>query len=67
VPTIPDDVLTGSGCLGDLRREPLDPPVDAHVVDLDASFRQEFLDVPVAQAEPQVPPDGRGDDLGRNR
>jgi hypothetical protein len=65
VPAIPDDVLTGSGCLRELRREPLDPPVDAHVVDLDASFRQELLDVPVGQGEPQVPPDGQGDDLGR--
>jgi hypothetical protein len=64
VPAIPDDVLTGSGCLRELRREPLDPPVDAHGVDLDASFRQEFLDVPVGQAEPQVPADGQGDDLG---
>jgi hypothetical protein len=51
VPAVPNDVLTGSGCLRELRREPLDPPVDGHVVDLDASFRQEFLDVPVGQAE----------------
>jgi hypothetical protein len=65
VPAIPDEVLTGSGCLRELRREPLDPPVDAHVVDLDTSLRQEFLDVPVGQAEPQVPADGQGDDLGR--
>jgi hypothetical protein len=58
---IPHDVLTGSGCL----REPLDPPVDAHVVDQDASFRKEYLDVPVGQAEPQVPADRQGDVLGR--
>ncbi len=65
MPAIPDDVLTGSGCLRELRREPLDPPVDAHVVDLDASFRKEFFHVPVGQGEPQVPADGQGDDLGR--
>jgi hypothetical protein len=47
VPAIPDDVLTGSGCLRELWREPLDPPVDAHMVDLDASFGEELLDVPV--------------------
>jgi hypothetical protein len=52
VPAIPDDVPTGSSCLRELGREPLDPPVDAHVVDLDASFREELLDVPVGQAEP---------------
>ncbi len=51
--------------LGELRGEPLDPPVDAHVVDLDASFCQELLHVPVGQTEPQVPADGKGDDLGR--
>jgi len=38
VPAIPHDVLTGSGRLGELRREPLDPPVDAHMVDLDAAL-----------------------------
>jgi hypothetical protein len=65
VPVITHHVLTGSGCLGELRREPLDPPVDAHVVDLDPSFGEEFLDVPVGQAEPQVPADGQSDDLGR--
>jgi hypothetical protein len=30
--------------------EPLDPPVDAHVVDLDAAFGQELLDVLLAWA-----------------
>jgi hypothetical protein len=34
------------------------------VIDLDPALRQEFLDVPVGEAEPQVPPDGKGDDLG---
>jgi hypothetical protein len=55
VPAVPDDVLTGPSRLRDLRREPLDPPVDAHVVDLDAALAEELLDVPVGQAEPQVP------------
>jgi hypothetical protein len=52
VPAIPHDVLTGSGSLGELRGEPLDPPVDADVVDLDAAFGQEFLDVPVGKTKP---------------
>jgi hypothetical protein len=67
VPAIPDNVLSSPRGLDELRREPLDPPVDAHMVDLDASFGEELLDVPVGEAEPQVPPDGQGDDLGRNR
>ncbi len=57
-------MLTGSGGLGELWREPLDPPVDAHVIDLDASLRQEFLHISVGEAEPEVPPDSQGDDLG---
>jgi hypothetical protein len=65
MPAIPDTVLSSPSHLGELRGEPLDPPVDAHVVDLDASLGQELFDVPVGQAEPQVPPDGKGDDLGR--
>jgi hypothetical protein len=35
--------------LGELRREPLDPPVDAHMIDLDAAFGEELLDVPVGR------------------
>src|SRR6266540_1881062 len=65
VPPIPHDVATGSGGLGELRGEPLDPPVHRDVVDLDAAFGQELLDVPVGEAEPQVPTDRQGDDLGR--
>jgi len=30
------------------------------MVDLDASFGEELFDVPVGQAEPQVPADGQG-------
>jgi hypothetical protein len=35
--------------LRELRREPLDPPVDAHVIYLYATFRQELLDVSVGK------------------
>ena len=58
-------MLTGPSGLRELWREPLDPPVDAHVVDLDAALGEELLDVPVGQAEPQVPAHRQGDDLGR--
>jgi hypothetical protein len=52
VPSIPHEVLTGSGGLGELRGEPLDPPVDADVVDLDAAFGEKLFDVPVGKTEP---------------
>jgi hypothetical protein len=64
MPAVPDQVLSGPSRLRELRCEAMDPPVDAYVVDLDAPLRQEFLDVPVGQAEPQVPADRQGDDLG---
>ncbi len=65
MPAIPDDVLSRPGCLRELRCEPLDPPEDRDVVDLDPALGQELLDVPVGQAEPQVPPHRKRDDLGR--
>src|SRR6266498_5639243 len=59
MPAISDDVLSSPSGLRELRREPVDPPVDAHVIDLDAAFRQELLDVSVGKTEPQVPADAR--------
>jgi hypothetical protein len=37
-PAIPDQVAAGSGGVGQQRREPLHPPVDGDVVDLDAAL-----------------------------
>ena len=65
MPAISHDVRSSPSGLRELRREPLDPPVDAHVIDLDAAFGQELLHVSVGKTEPQVPPDRQGDDLGR--
>jgi hypothetical protein len=65
VPAIPHEVLAGSRRLGELRGEALHPPVDRDVVDLDAAFRQELLDVSIGKTEPQVLADRQGDDLGR--
>jgi len=63
VPAIPHEVLASSRGLGELRGEALDPPVDRDVVDLDAAFRQELLDVSIGKTEPQVPADRQGDDF----
>jgi hypothetical protein len=35
------------------------------VIDLDPPLREKLFDVPVRQAEPQVPPDRQRDDFGR--
>ncbi len=64
MPAIPDHVSAGGSSLGELGCEPLDPPEHRDVVDLDPPLSEELLDVPVGQAEPQVPPDRQGDDLG---
>jgi hypothetical protein len=37
--------------VGQQRGEPLHPAVDGHVVDLDAAFGEQLLDVAVRQAE----------------
>jgi hypothetical protein len=56
--------VTGeSGGVGQQRSEPLHPPVDGDVVDLDAAFDQQFLDVPIGQVVAQVPPDRDHDHL----
>jgi hypothetical protein len=65
VPAIPDDVPAGAGGFGELRSEPMDPPVDRDVVDLDPSLGEELFDVPIGKAEPQVPLDRQGNDLRR--
>jgi hypothetical protein len=40
--------------LGQQRHEPLDPAVDRDVIDIDAPFGQQLLDVTAGQAEAQV-------------
>jgi hypothetical protein len=58
-------MLSGSRGLGELWSEPLDPPIHRHVIDLDPPLREKLFDVPVRQAEPQVPADRQRDDFGR--
>lgn len=48
---------TGPGGLGQQRREPLDPAIDSDVVDLDAAFGEQLLDVAVRQRQAQLPAD----------
>jgi hypothetical protein len=49
----------------ELRCEPLYPSVHSDIVHLDPSLVEKLLDVAVGQAEPQVPADSQGVDLGR--
>jgi transposase IS116/IS110/IS902 family protein len=60
-PAVPDQVAAWPCGVGQQRREPLHPPVDGDVVDLDAALGQQLLDVAVGEAEAQVPAD-RNDD-----
>jgi hypothetical protein len=41
-----------SGSVREQRREPLHPPVDGDVIDLDTALDQQFLNVAVGQVEP---------------
>jgi hypothetical protein len=51
LPAVPDTMTAGSGGLGEQRREPLHPPEDGDVVDLDTAFGEQFFDVAEGQAE----------------
>src|SRR6266496_2368732 len=62
-PAISYRVPAGAGGLGQQRREPLDPSVDGHVVDLNPSFNQQLLNVAVRQPEAQAPADREDDDV----
>jgi hypothetical protein len=64
LPAVTDRMAAGPGGLGQQRREPLHPPVDRDVVDLDAPFGEQLLDVTVRQPEAQVPADRENDHVG---
>src|ERR671912_1710027 len=65
LPAISHAMPAGSGGVGNQRREPQHPPVDGHVVDLDATLDEQLLDVAVGQAEAQVPADRQPDHIRR--
>ena len=64
MPPVPDVPAWASG-LSQQRGEALYPPIDGDVVDLDASFDQQFLYVAVREPEPEVPTNREQDDIGR--
>ena len=47
------------------RGEPLDPPVFRDVINRDTAVEQEFFNVAIGQAEPQIPANRHDDHLGR--
>jgi hypothetical protein len=64
LPAVTDGVPARPGGIGEQGREPLDPPVDGDMVDLNAPFGEQFLDVAVGQAEAQIPANREHDDIG---
>src|ERR1700712_1819346 len=56
-PPVTGGVPAGPGRVDQQRSEPLPPAVNGHVVDRDAAFGQQLLDVSIRQAVPQIPPD----------
>jgi hypothetical protein len=53
-----------AGGIGQQQGEPLDPPVDGDVIDLDAALGKEFFDIAIGQAVAEVPTDRDDDDVG---
>jgi len=64
-PPIPDRVAARPGRIDDQRSEPLHPPIQGDVIDLDPTLGQQLLEVPVGQAVPQVPANRQQDHLWR--
>ena len=60
-----DRVAARAGGVDQLRGETLHPPKDRDVVNGDAAFGEEFLDIAVGEPEAQVPAYGQQDDVGR--
>jgi len=51
VPAVANSVSAGPGRVGQQRGEPLHPPVDGDVVDLDAALGEQLLVIAVRQRE----------------
>ena len=64
-PPIPSRVAAWSGCFDDQRREPLHPPVQRNVVNLDPTLSQQLLEIAIRQPIAQIPPHREQDHLGR--
>ena len=64
-PAVTGTVPARPGRVDQQRGEALHPPVDGHVVDLDATLGQQLLEVAVRQPVPQVPADRQQDHLRR--
>jgi hypothetical protein len=67
VPTVADRVSARSGGFGQEWREALHPPEHGHMIDLDPTLTQEFLDVAIRQPETQIPTDRKTITSGGNR
>src|SRR6266511_927470 len=64
-PAVTDGMAAGPRGVGQQRREPLHPPVDGDVVDLDAALGEQLLHVAVRQRQAQIPPHGQHDHVWR--
>ena len=63
-PPVTQRVTTWPRRVDQSRCETLHPPVNGDVVNVDAAFGDEFLDVAVRQPEAQLPAHGHQDHLG---
>jgi hypothetical protein len=64
-PAVTAAVTGGTGGVDEKRREALHPSVHADMIDVDAPFGQQLLEVAVGQPVAQVPPDRQHDHLWR--
>ena len=58
-------MATGTGSIDQQWCEPVHPAVQGDLVDFDPALREEFLDIAIRQAEPEMPPHRKDDHLRR--
>jgi hypothetical protein len=64
-PSNPDRVPARSHCVDQQWREPLHPPEQGHVIDIDAALGEEIFEIAIRQTEPEIPADRQHDHLRR--
>jgi hypothetical protein len=62
-PPITGDVSARSCSVDEQRSEPRHPPIDGHMINLDATLGQQLLNVSIGQSIPEVPAHRRHDHI----
>jgi hypothetical protein len=65
-PAIADTVATRTRRIDHQRREALHPPIDRHLINIDATLSEQYFDIAARQAVTQIPAHRQRDHVGRD-